>query len=267
VQLGDRQREFANALLDPAAGVPTGVVGPDGLPSGKRFAVYRNNVVVGLIDALQANFPVTCRLVGEDFFRAMAREFVMVEPPRSAILLYYGEEFPDFVGRFAPAEPLPYLSDVARIERAWTESFNSEEAFALDADELAAFPSDRAHALRFELHPSVRVVRSSFPALTIWRMNVAGGVAAPVDLEAGGENALIVRPAAEVEVRSLPSGGAEFIRSLAQGLSLVEAAKFALNASAFFDLASNIEALIGAGALVRFRTGDSPDVRYTEAKP
>ena len=38
-----------------------------------RFAVYRNNVAVGLSDALAARFPVICRLVGADFFAAMAR--------------------------------------------------------------------------------------------------------------------------------------------------------------------------------------------------
>jgi len=72
-----------------------------------RFAVYGNNVVVGLMEALQANFPATCRVVGDKFFRAMAREFVMLEPPTSPILLDYGAGFPDFIGCFEPAGPLP----------------------------------------------------------------------------------------------------------------------------------------------------------------
>ena len=69
----------------------------------RRFGVYRNNVYSSLIDVLQARFPVVSRLVGEEFFRAMARVYVEQEPPRSAVLLRYGASFPDFVASFAPA--------------------------------------------------------------------------------------------------------------------------------------------------------------------
>src|SRR6516165_11874225 len=88
-QLAERQRGFASALLDPELPVPTGLVGPDGEPDPKRFAVYRNNVVVSLIEALEDAFPAVRRIVGADFFRAMARAHVMEEPPCSPILLDY----------------------------------------------------------------------------------------------------------------------------------------------------------------------------------
>lgn len=250
--LADRQRDFASALINPAAAVPVGLIGPDGMPSEKRFAVYRNNVVVGLVEALQANFPATCSIVGEEFFRAMARDYVALEPPTSPILLDYGAGFPNFIGRFEPAEPLPYLSDVARIERAWTEAYHAAEALALDPDVLTAIPTDQISEIRFGLHPSLRLVRSRFPALTIWRMNVADGVPAAVDLDAGGEDILVVRAVADVEVRSLPPGGAEFVSRLADGSSLTEATKSALDESNAFDLAANLSALISAGVFVGF---------------
>jgi hypothetical protein len=262
VQLAERQRRFARALLDPIAAVPLGIVGPDGEPTEKRFAVYRNNVVVGLIEALQASFPATCRLIGDEFFRAMARDYVLLEPPTSPILLDYGAGFPDFIGRFEPAESLPYLPDVARIDRAWSEAYHAADALALDANALAAIPNAQTPALRFEMHPSLRVVRSRFPALTIWRMNVADGIPAPVDLDAGGEDALIARPAADVEVRFLPPGGAEFITSIARGLPLAEAARVALNASRSFDLATNLEALITSGIFVGFSFDETDQSIY-----
>ena len=60
---------FAAALLDPDRRVPDGISGPDGKRANKRFSVYRNNVTVGLIDALGEIFPAVKRLVGSDFFR------------------------------------------------------------------------------------------------------------------------------------------------------------------------------------------------------
>ena len=262
--LADRQREFAAALLDPALAVPSGLLGPDGERSARRFAIYRNNVVVGLTDALAARFPVVCRIVGEEFFRAMARTYVVLEPPRSPILLDYGAGFPNFISRFGPAATLPYLPDVARIERAWTEAYHAPEAIALEPQMLADIPNERIPAIRLSVHPSLRVVRSQFPALTIWRMNVGNGVPGPVDLGAGGEDALVVRPAADVEVRSMPDGGAEFVRAFANGRWLADAAKSAMRASASFDLSGNLAVLIGAGVFAGYSFGDPLDQPGTE---
>jgi hypothetical protein len=255
--LAERQADFAAALLDPAQPAPRGLIGPDGEHSPRRFAVYRNNVAVALTDALQANFPATCRLVGEEFFRAMASAYARLEPPRPPILLDYGDGFADFIAASAQAAPLPYLADVARIERAWTEAYQAPEARALEPAVLSNISDDAATRLRFRLHPSVRIVRSRFPALKIWRMNVADGVPGPVDLEADGEDTLIVRPEAEVEVRSMPAGGAAFIASMADGHTLVEAARSGLRAATSFDLAANLTALLGAGVFIDDQTAIS----------
>ena len=257
--LPERQRDFAAALLDPDRPAPPGLVGPDRAPSVRRFSVYRNNVVTGLIEALEAAFPAVRRIVGDEFFRAMARAYVVADPPRSPIVLAYGAGFADYIGAFEPAESLPYLSDVARIERAWTESYHAGEAAPVEPAALAAIPPDRLPDARLALHPSVRVTRSKFPALTIWRMNVDDGVPAPVDLEQGGEDALVARPAAEVEVRRLPGGGAEFISALLRGLPLGAATETAMAADGDFNLTENLTGLIQAGVLVGLSLGEQPD--------
>ena len=182
MRLAERQRGFAAALLDPQLPTPAGLVGPDGEPSSRRFAVYRNNVVFGLIEALGAAFPAVHRIVGADFFLAMARAYVVREPPRSPIMLDYGAGFPDFIRLFEPAMALPYLADVARIERAWSEAYHASEASPINPSDFMTVTAGRLPAMRLMLHPSLRIVRSQFPALTIWQMNVASGVPAPVDL-------------------------------------------------------------------------------------
>jgi hypothetical protein len=251
-QLAERQRDFGAALLNPELPMPTGLVGPDGEPSVKRFSVYRNNVVAGLTDALQDAFPAVHRLVGTEFFRAMARVYVVIEPPDSPILLDYGAGFPDFIGSFEPAATLPYLADVARIERAWSEAYNAAEATPLEPAAFMAVDPKQLPAIRLKLHPSLRLLRSRFPALTIWQMNVGDGVAAPVDCDAGGEDVLIVRPTAEVEVRSLPPGSLEFIQELGKGSTLLGALEAGLTADRRFDLSANLSDLMRIGAVVNY---------------
>ncbi len=265
-RLAERQRDFAEALLDPALPVPAGLIGPDGEPSQKRFAVYRNNVVAGLTETLMAAFPAVCRIVGVDFFRAMARAYIVLEPPRSPILLVYGAGFPDFIDGFEPVATLPYLSGVARIERAWTEAYHSPEAAPLEPAALRAVKADQLPRVSFVLHPSVRVVRSPLPSLTIWRMNVDDGIPAPVDLAGGGEDALVVRPAAEVEVRAMPPAGAEFLNALAPGKSVVEATKTAMTADNRFDLSANLAGLISAGVFVGYTFAEEAGSRKSRRR-
>jgi hypothetical protein len=253
VRLADRQRELSAAVINPGAEIPPGLFGPSRLPSRKRFAVYRNNVVVGLIEALRASFPATRSIVGEEFFWAMARDYVVLEPPTSPVLFHYGDRFPDFIAQFEPAGTLPYLADVARIERAWTEAYHAPDQQALGADALAGTQSYRISDLCLMLHPSLRIVRSRFPSVRIWRMNVGDGLASPVDLESGGEDALVVRPNGNVGVRSLPPGVASFVSSLAEGKTLMRATEAALNESYSFELSSNLAVLIAAGVFVGYR--------------
>lgn len=118
---------FAEALLDREAGVPPGLTSWNGSDPAPRFTVYRNNVVVSLIDALADTYPVVQQLVGEEFFRAMAREFALAHPPTSPVMAFYGDGFVEFIGAFPPAAALPYLADVARLEYCYVQVYHAAE--------------------------------------------------------------------------------------------------------------------------------------------
>ncbi|CAN7341855.1 DNA-binding domain-containing protein [Caballeronia sp. LjRoot34] len=248
--LCERQRNFAAAILDPNMPVPRGLIGPDREPSEKRFNVYRNNVVAGLVEALKAAYPAVCRIVGHDFFAAMARVYVALEPPRSPVMLDYGETFPDFIERFEPAKSVPYLRDVARLERAWVDAYHAAEAPPADPALLATIDSRSLPQIGFMLHPTVRVVRSSFPVVQIWLMNIDAGEPAAIDISSGGENALVVRPIAEVEVRRLPAGAATFVIGLAAGASVADATALAFDEDGDFDLAGALQDLFAINMIV-----------------
>lgn len=240
------QKAFGAALLDPDLDLPEGVVGPRGKKAEKRFAVYRNNVAVSLIAALGDIFPAVKRLVGEGFFRDMARVYLAQDPPRSALLFEYGHGFPAFLESFEPVARLPYLPDVARLERAWLDAFHAADVDPLTPDALGAIAPEALAGTTFTPHPAMRIVRSRFAAVSIFSANRENR---PVDgirpLEA--EDGLITRPGHQVEVRLLPPGAASFFEALASGLSLGEAAGATLEQDPGFDLPSAISAMLEAG--------------------
>lgn len=250
-RLAERLDEIAAALLDPDSALPTGLVGPDGHPSARRFAVYRNNVFVGLTDALRAGFPRVVRLVGDEFFAAMARVFVAATPPSSPVLLDYGAEFPNFIASFPPTESLPYLADVARLERATIEAYHERDAAPLTPSGLADVRPDQAPMLRFRFHPTVRLLRSPFPAFTIWQMNAPDRTPAPIDLWEA-QYTMVLRPVAEVEVRQVVPASHAFAVALGQGLVLSQAMETALAVDGAFDLSVNLRELIQIGAFIDF---------------
>jgi Putative DNA-binding domain len=258
---GDLRREptyaavFARALLDPNIATPTTVAGPKSKAAGKRYNVYRNNVTVSLINALAAAFPVTQRITGADFFRAMARFHVRATPPLSPLLFEYGHDFPDFIEHYEYAQSVPWLADVARIERAWLDAYHAADVQPLMPRALASIPPERLADTVLKPHPATRVVRSRFPAVTIFTANRSEGSSGGVEV-VEPEDALLTRPALEVEARRLPPGGAIFLTSLMTGESLGAAASAALSDSPSFDLTANIGGLLEAGAFATAVCGE-----------
>ncbi|MQT11093.1 HvfC/BufC N-terminal domain-containing protein [Segnochrobactrum spirostomi] len=233
------------AVRDPEAPVPAGFAGD----AARRFAIYRNNVAVGWIGALEARFPAGRRIVGEDFFRAMAAAFVRVRPPRSRLLHTYGDDFPDFVEDFPPAAGVPYLADVMRLEAARTRAYHAADAAPLLPEALAAVAPEAAETLRFAAHPAAAIVASPHPIVRLWAMNVGDLACGPLD-DWMPEAALVVRPGLEVEVHALEAGAAAFALALLAGVPLTAAAASPDGAPAF-DLAATLGLLIGAGAFAR----------------
>jgi hypothetical protein len=236
------QSQFAAALLDPGTPIPPGIVGPDGQPAPKRFAVYRNNVALSLTRALEASFPTVRKLVGDEFFAALAGEFLRVNPPTSRMLMLYGKEMPGFLEQFPPVAHLGYLPDVARLDQAMRESYHAADSRPLPETEFQRLVGADIAGLRLHLAPSLRLVRSPWPVVSIWEANHEGG-ASP---RAGTEDALVLRPEFDPRPWRLPAGGAAFVAGLIEGRALGDCVDLA---GPDLDLAAVLGVMIAGKAI------------------
>jgi hypothetical protein len=252
------EASFARALLDPEQPVPRSVATANGADRNRRFAVHRNNVVAGLVTALRARFPVVEKIVGEEFFAAMARVFVNEQPARTPILSAYGDELADFIAGFEPARELTYLADVARLEAARTRAYHAADAAPLNPNHFTALDPDGLDDIRIRLHPSAEIVRSSHPIVIIWAMNSGEQTLARIE-PWRGEDALVLRPYLDVEVRLLPPGGAAFLQALGAGRALGEATEAALIDSPEFDLSRSLAQMMSSGVAMGFVRPEATD--------
>src|SRR6202040_3796448 len=127
---------FAPALLDPDRATPATVAEPNG-KAEKSYNVLHKKATFSLIDALAAVFQATQHITGVDFFRAMARFHIRATPPTSPLLFEYGRDFPDFIERYEYARPMPWLADIARLERAWLDAYHAADRKTLTSKALA----------------------------------------------------------------------------------------------------------------------------------
>jgi hypothetical protein len=254
-----RQAAFADALLHPAAGCPPGLRAHNGSDPQVRFNVHRNNVVTSLVSALADGFPVTRQLVGEAFFNAMAQCYVVAQPPVSPLLGEHADGFAAFIAAFAPAAGLPYRADVARLERARVRAFHAADAEPLAPDAIAARLADPAALARagVELHPSVELLQSDHAVVSLWAAHQGHGAIEQVNPFVP-EAALVLREDDDAVVLRVPLAAARFLRRLAEGASLADAAAAGAGHAAAapdapFDLAASLALLIGHRAIIAWR--------------
>jgi hypothetical protein len=240
------QTTFTRALLDPEAPAPATVIDPQGRHAPKRFNVYRNNVAVSLTDALRTAFPVIAKLVGDDFFNAMAGVYLRKHLPQSRLMIHYGQDMPQFLKHFKPAANLPYLSDVAQLELAMRVSYHAADVTPITAELLQTLPTEELMMRHFAIAPSAQLLRSRFPIYDIWRANMTDDTTAPMS---GGQAVLITRAEFDPRPNLLPAGAATFIMALQAGDTFGDALQKSGTAVADFDLTKTLGILLAGNAL------------------
>ncbi|NOX94964.1 MAG: DUF2063 domain-containing protein [Alphaproteobacteria bacterium] len=192
------------------------------------LAVYRNNVRSSLSKALAETFPVVTQLVGGDFFKYAAGEYFNAHPPSSPIISHYGVGFPAFLDDFAPAKTVPYLADMARLEIAWLEAYRAQDASPSPMEKILSAAGDDPSALRLSLHPSLRLIKSDYPIVSIWRRHKEDAASNNIK-DAKGECAMIVRPHLDVLVHDISHGLYAAIQFLSEGDTIENAFEHAIS--------------------------------------
>jgi hypothetical protein len=192
MQLREIQRAFGEAMTGGAGGALEGVLAAGAITPAERLGVYANTIFTSLAEVLAGTFEATARLVGEDFFRGMARAFSTQNMPAEPVLSRYGAGFADFIAGYAPAATLPYLPDVARLEWAWNEIYHAQDTQPLALARLQEALEAEPEGLRIRFRPCVRLLASPWPVDAILAFTM-GGADGTLNLEQREETRLLAR--------------------------------------------------------------------------
>ena len=252
--LPELQRGFVAATMfgDNGALADLGIVA-GALDPAARIAIYRNNALGNYRKALAATYPVVQRLAGIVFFNAAIDAFVRAHPSPRGDLNRYGGELARFLATYSPAQELPYLPDVARLEWAIDQANIAADAPSFDPAALRSVPEDMLGELRFVLHPSAQFVVSAYPIFHIWQVNQPGHAEDDrVDLGEGSDALLVRRAADDIVIERLAAGEHAFLAALAGNRNLSDATERACGTEPSFDLAAMLGRHVAAGTVIAF---------------
>jgi hypothetical protein len=213
--------------------------------------VYRNNYRGNLHDALAGAYPVIVQLVGDDFFRFLAKKYIECNQSTSASLHDYGAGMADFLAGFEPVWQLPYLPDMAKLEWACHVAYYAEDQLALSFESLAQIPAERYADL--VLHTACQLIRSKFPVAAIWQAHQSAmSEDFHLDLLEQPGIFLVSRRDCFIEVSELIASDADWLQRIQNGEVLGVATMATIELYPDFDLQAVLHKLIVSEALTGF---------------
>jgi hypothetical protein len=243
LSLRELQQQFMAALYDAAKPGPTPAIAGNGLTPEARLRVYRRSCNETQTAALRATYPAVLALVGEVFFDQTASGYRHTHPSRSGNLQVFGEAFAEYLEGVTGCRALPYLSDVARLEWLRQQAILAPAAASISPEDVADVIREVAESIRTVLHPSLHLLDSRFPVLTIWSYALR-----PTDenlvLGNDGENVVLWREEGEVAMGVVDRASFACIDALAHGLTVADAHSAATLLDDGFDLEACIETLV-----------------------
>jgi hypothetical protein len=141
-----------------ADGLDAIVLSDERLSAKARVDIYANMYFYRILDALKEDFPATLAVLGADNFHNLVTGYLLEYPPTEPSLYYCGRHVAEFLREHPIRDGVPFIADLARLERANVEVFHGPDAIALEPDALRAIAPADWPALKFGIHPSAQML-------------------------------------------------------------------------------------------------------------
>jgi hypothetical protein len=144
----------------------------------QRLDVYREGYYLRLIDILIMDFETLKKMLGDELFDQLARQYIDTYSSNHFSVRYFGRHFAKFLESNASVAPI--YSEMAKFEWALSSAHDAQDAPHLSVDDISKISPELWAEMRFALHPSIELLPFFSNAPEIWRNIDAGGEVAEV---------------------------------------------------------------------------------------
>ncbi len=173
--LADTQNEFWRALKRCDNNIVTRIHGGERFKPEQRVEVYRTNARSLHVSVLVDVFCVCEKILGNDYFKQIAKNYFNQHPSQSSDLNEYGKAFPKYLQSLILKRPelkeFQYLADLAHLEWNIQKAHFSKDNINLDVTGYQKKCAQDGGNTVLLLQPSVSVMSSMFPVTELWGMH------------------------------------------------------------------------------------------------
>jgi len=156
--------DAAQALIPQAALLAGSIVAPSAtMTPTERIQVYNGGYLSRLLEVLESDFDAIKYVIGEQAWFELGRDFVEEHPSQHPNLNHFGKHMPDFIAAQTELPHRAFLADLARLEQAVVQAFDSPEFEPFDLQQLQSLTEDQWPEVRFVLNPSVQLRTFDYP--------------------------------------------------------------------------------------------------------
>lgn len=134
-----------------------------------QLAIYSNAYHLRLTEALRSNYSMLHRLLGDDDFNILARQYIVAQPSTNPSIRWFGDRFSEFITETAPFNAVPAIAELASFEWALRHTIDAADAEILTMDDLQNIPPEQWGRLTCNLHPSLTMLALEWNTPQIWR--------------------------------------------------------------------------------------------------
>jgi hypothetical protein len=144
-------------------GIEAAIADDNRLSARDRLGIYANAYFYRLLDVFKEEFPCTHKVLGDINFHNLITGYLVECPPSQPSLLQAGHDLPRYLEATSgpPTEftsQMPFVADLARLERACIEVFHGADADVLDEASLRALAPPTWPSIRIRLHPAAQIL-------------------------------------------------------------------------------------------------------------
>lgn len=222
MQLQALQQQFSDALLYKNDLISKQIKPKPTLEQEQLLQIYRNNFIMSVTEALSATYQHTLALVGEEFFNAISREFILQHPPHENNILNYGQGFSDFLAQLEQLQSLHYVKEMARFEWLLEQTSNSElQQQQLNLEKLAGINEQQLSHIVFNIPTQASLFSSEQNIQNLYEMIINNQVQA-MDLQEACYLMLIKQADFSVEIMTLSEQEFSLLLQINQKKTLAE---------------------------------------------
>lgn len=139
------------------------------LKRADRLSIYGDGYYWRLIDCLGANYEVLKKVLGDELFSELSRDYLDKYPSRYKCIDDVGAELSLFVKKHPVSKGRPYLTELAALEWAVHQSMYADDVSPMDPKKLSALSPQQWAKAKIAFDPSVRLMKLNWPLDKLWR--------------------------------------------------------------------------------------------------